>query len=84
MARQADLLSSEKGEKPCIPWVNACVFLWGTPQNGWFPCGFALSQPPKWIYTLQRKTDPNGKLWDPHDVLKPHIYIYRERERANG
>ena len=56
MARRAEHLSSEK--------VNACVFLRGTPQNGWFPFGFA--------YTLERETDPNGKSWDPqpHGLLK--------------
>ena len=64
MARGAEHLSSEKMEKPCIPLVNACVFLTGTPQNGWFPFGFA--------YTLERETDPNGKSWDPqpHGLLK--------------
>ena len=46
--------------------VNACVFLRGTPQNGWFPFGFA--------YTLERETDPNGKSWDPHGLLKA---VYR-------
>ena len=29
VARWAELLSSERREKPCIPLVHACVFLWG-------------------------------------------------------
>ena len=53
-------------------WQMRVSFFEGTPQNGWFPFGFA--------YTLERETDPNGKSWDPHGLPKAvyiHIYIYK-------
>ena len=62
MARRAEHFELRKKEKPRMPLVNACVFLRGAPQNGWFPIGFA--------YALERETDPNGKSWDPHGLLK--------------
>ena len=69
MACRAEHLSSKKMVKPCIMHsFGKCVsFFEGTPQNGWFPFGFA--------YTLERETDPNGKSWDPHGLLKA-VYIY--------